>query len=82
MSASSIISAAASGVPLLSAVMSANAEYIGYSSPNNGALALMDEETRNDPISYPSTENTETFLNLPVATNELYTALWTEILKN
>ena len=60
----------------------ANAEYIGYSSPNNGALELMDEETRNDPISYPSTANTETFLNLPVATNELYTDLWTEILKN
>ena len=60
----------------------ANAEYIGYSSPNNGALELMDEEMRNDPIAYPSTENTETFLNLPVATNELYTDLWTEILKN
>lgn len=60
----------------------ATTEYIGYSSPNMGAIEQLDDEVKNDPLYYPSTENTETFLNLPEETNELYTALWTEILKD
>lgn len=60
----------------------ATTDYIGYSSPNTGAIEQLDDEVKNDPLYYPSTENTETFLNLPEETNELYTALWTEILKD
>ena len=34
----------------------ANSEYIGYSSPNTAALALMDEEMKSNEIAYPSEE--------------------------
>lgn len=62
----------------------ANAEYIGYSSPQREVYELQPEEIRNDPVHYPSAEtvaNSETFLNLSDETNKLYTALWAELLK-
>ncbi len=64
-------------------VAAANIEYIGYSTPNSAAYALLDEETRTSPISYPAPEllaNTEAFTNLPDQTNELLDTLWTEVL--
>lgn len=33
-----------------------NAEYVGYSSPNEGAMAILPEEITNDPAFYPSQE--------------------------
>ena len=58
-----------------------NAEYLGYSSPNTAALALMDDEVKNDPIAYPTRQkNWEAFRDLPAETNELIRDLWAEIL--
>lgn len=44
-----------------------NAEYIGYSTPNVGALELLDEDVIKNPVAYPSKEvmdKTETFIDL------------------
>lgn len=44
-----------------------NAEYIGYSIPNIGALELLDKEVVDNPVAYPSDEvmnKTETFIEL------------------
>lgn len=44
-----------------------NAEYIGYSIPNLGALELLDESVTKNPVAYPSKEvldKTETFIDL------------------
>lgn len=62
----------------------ANADYIGYSSPQREVYEQLDDEVKNDPIHYPSEEtiaNGETFLNLPEDINEYYNELWTEILR-
>jgi len=64
-------------------VAAANIEYIGYSTPNAAAYALLDEETQNNPISYPDEalkENMEEYIALPEETNLLLDSLWTEIL--
>lgn len=64
-------------------VAAANIEAIGYSTPNTAAFALLDEETQNSPISYPSQEimdKAETFLVLPDETNALIDQLWTSLL--
>lgn len=63
-------------------IAAANCEYIGYSTPNTGAVELLDEEIVNNPITYPdlTTLKTENFINLPKATNELQTELWNDIL--
>ena len=61
----------------------ANCEYIGYSTPNDGAMELLDDEVKNNPIAYPSDEileNTETFLSLPDDANRLMDKLWTDIM--
>ncbi|MEG1778763.1 MAG: spermidine/putrescine ABC transporter substrate-binding protein, partial [Oscillospiraceae bacterium] len=66
-------------------VAAANIEYICYSTPNTAALALLDEETRNDPVRYPNTEqmkNMQAFTYLPDKTNLLLDQLWTEILSD
>ncbi len=60
-----------------------NIDYIQYSSPNDGAIALMDEERRKHPIIYPSDEiinNSEVFLMLPDDTTTLMSDLWNEII--
>ena len=44
-----------------------NAEYIGYSIPNIGALELLDQEVTKNPVAYPSKDvldKTETFIDL------------------
>lgn len=64
-------------------VAAANAEYIGYSTPNWGALEYLDEEITDDPIAYPSGDiiaNTEMYLLLDDSTNLLMDELWAELL--
>ena len=64
-------------------IAAANTEYIQYSTPNDAALALLDEETRNNPVIYPSDdklENTEVYVNLSEDTNRYLDQLWTEIM--
>ena len=66
-------------------VAAANIDYIGYSTPNNAAYELLDEEVQQNPISYPDEAilaNTEAFNYLPAETNVLMDKLWTEILSN
>ncbi|MFR3498880.1 MAG: ABC transporter substrate-binding protein [Paraclostridium bifermentans] len=44
-----------------------NAEYIGYSTPNVGALKLLDKEVTSNPVAYPPKsvmDKTETFIDL------------------
>ncbi|MEY8281345.1 spermidine/putrescine ABC transporter substrate-binding protein [Oscillospiraceae bacterium 52-8] len=67
------------------AVAYENFETIGYSSPNTGAVELMDEEEKADPVLYPGDEvlgSAETFLNLDDETNEYMQQLWIEVLSD
>lgn len=44
-----------------------NAEYIGYSTPNEGALKLLDKDITSNPVAYPPKsvmDKTETFIDL------------------
>jgi len=44
-----------------------NAEYIGYSTPNGGALKLLDKDITSNPVAYPPKsvmDKTETFIDL------------------
>lgn len=44
-----------------------NAEYIGYSTPNEGALKLLDKDVTSNPVAYPTKsvmDKTETFIDL------------------
>ncbi len=64
-------------------VAAANIEYIQYSTPNEAALELLDEETRNNPVIYPSDEvlaNTEIYVNLSTEANLYLDQLWTQIM--
>ncbi len=57
-------------------------EYIGYSTPNQAAYDLLEDEVKNNTIAYPAKEvldNTELFLNLPAAVNQKMQDLWTEV---
>lgn len=63
----------------------ANIEYINYASPNNAAINIMSEETKNNKIIYPPSEildNCEVYITLPEETNLLMEELWNEILSN
>lgn len=60
-----------------------NIDYIGYSTPNKAAFALLDPEVQEDPVRYPPQEvleNTEPFLALDEETGLLLDSLWTEVL--
>ena len=60
----------------------ANAEYIGYSTPQLLAWAALPDEIKNNPISYPSAEvlaNTETFTVLPDNINEAMDRAWSDV---
>lgn len=59
-----------------------NVEYIEYSTPNQGAYDLLDDETKNDPTAYPDEkilDKSEVFLNLPPDVQKKYEDAWTEI---
>jgi len=59
-----------------------NTEYVGYSTTNEGALEMMDEERRNNPIFWPSDEEYErcvVHLDLGDFTAE-FNRIWTEVL--
>jgi spermidine/putrescine transport system substrate-binding protein len=63
----------------------ANAEYIGYATPNAAALEVLDEEITGNEVAYPPSElltNTEYFVPLPQETSKLMDQLWTELLSN
>lgn len=59
------------------------AEYLGYSTPNSGTYELLDDEIKEDGISYPDdeflNERCETFRNLSDEANRYMQDLWTEI---
>ena len=61
----------------------ANCEYTGYSTPNQAAYDLLDEETKNNPLCYPSQEylenNTEVFICLSNEANALMQNLWNQL---
>lgn len=61
----------------------ANIDYIEYSTPNTAVYKLLDDDVKNDPISYPSKEalkKGQVMINLPAKTNELMQSLWLEVL--
>ncbi len=57
--------------------------YIGYSTPNDGALAMLDDEVKNDGISYLSKDyldaKTEVYTNLSDDANRIMQEKWTEM---
>lgn len=61
----------------------ANIDYICYSTPHSAAYEMLDEETRNNPVSYPGDdyldEYTTVFVNLSDDANLLMQTLWTEM---
>ncbi len=61
----------------------ANIDYICYSTPHSEAFEMLDEETQNDPVSYPDDEyleaNTTVFVNLSDEANAQMQKLWTEM---
>ena len=61
----------------------ANIDYICYSTPHSAAYEMLDEETRNNPVSYPGDdyldENTTIFVNLSDEANLQMQTLWTEM---
>lgn len=63
-------------------IAAANVSYIGYSTPESAAKALLPEEVQNNPIYYPPKEilqQAETFATLPEDTNLLLDTLWAEV---
>ncbi len=61
----------------------ANIEKICYSTPLTNVYDALPDETKNNPIIYPSDEvlaNCESFVNLPDETNLLIQDLWNEII--
>lgn len=64
-------------------IAAANIEYIQYSTPNDAAKALLDEETQNNLVIYPSDESlekAEVYVNLSPETNLYLDELWTQIM--
>lgn len=61
----------------------ANIDYICYSTPHSAAFEMLDEETQNDPVSYPGDdyldEHSTIFVNLSDDANQLMQTLWTEM---
>lgn len=57
-------------------------DFIGYSTPNQAAYDLLDDEMKNNEIAYPSDEvlaRCEFFEHLPKEINQLMQDLWVEI---
>ncbi len=60
----------------------ANTEYIWYSTPHTGVYELLDEETKNNELMYPSDEilaNCENFEVLPDDINSAMDAAWSDV---
>lgn len=60
----------------------ANAEYLGYATPQTQAKAEMDPEIANDPMFYPAKsvlDKSEVFITLPNGTNTLQRDLWIDL---
>lgn len=60
-----------------------NIDYIMYSTPNEAAKKMLDEDTRNDPVLYPSDEEIAkctAFINLSEETNLKIDQMWTDVL--
>lgn len=60
----------------------ANIDYICYSTPHSAAYEMLDEEVRNDPVSYPSDEvkaNMTVFVNLSDEASKTMQDLWTQM---
>ncbi|MFW5648990.1 MAG: ABC transporter substrate-binding protein [Candidatus Alkaliphilus sp. MAG34] len=57
-----------------------NTDYVGYSTPNAGAMEMLDEEIRNDKVAYPTNDiinNCEVFSD-PGDFLKEYDRVWTE----
>lgn len=61
----------------------ATTTYIGYSTPNTAAYDMLDDEIKNDGISYPNDEylkeHTTVFYNLSDEANQKMQELWTDM---
>lgn len=61
----------------------ATSYYIGYSTPNSKAFEMLDDEIKNDGISYPDDEYldnySEVYRNLSDSANQQMQDLWTEL---
>lgn len=61
----------------------ATASYVGYSTPNEAAYAMLDDEVKEDGISYPDAEYTQNhttvYVNMSEQANQLMQTLWTEM---
>ncbi len=60
----------------------ANIDYICYSTPHSAAYDMLDEEVRNDPVSYPSDEvkaHMTVFVNLSDEASKTMQDLWTQM---
>jgi len=63
-------------------IAAVNSEYIGYSTPNQAAYEILDEEFKENEITYPDAEilaNTEMYRHLPEDINKKIDELWTDI---
>ncbi len=63
-------------------IMAENIGYIGYSSPSTAARELLDDEMKNNPISYPPKEiieACEAFVALPKETLTYMQDIWIEV---
>lgn len=66
-------------------IAKANIEFIGYSTPMSSVRETLDEELKNSPISYPSTEilaKCDTFTNLDPETTTYMQDGWTDVLSH
>jgi spermidine/putrescine transport system substrate-binding protein len=60
----------------------ANAEYIGYATPNSAAYELLDEETKNNPVTYPDKtifNHTEVFVPLSDDIGSYMDKAWSDV---
>ena len=61
----------------------ANIDYICYSTPHSAAYEMLDDEVKENPITYPDeqfvAENTEVFADLSGEASELMKNLWTDM---
>lgn len=63
-------------------IAKSNIEYIGYSTPMTNVREQLDEELKNNPISYPDASilaKCDTFINLDDDTNSYMMEAWTDV---